>query len=228
MNPERFARLRAALLRRQPDLTVVMEGVHKLHNLSAVVRTCDAVGVHRVHAVPPARPAAVPRGRGARAYQGISGGVRRYVGVKTHPTIEDACDRLREQGFRLLAAHPHPQAVDYREADYTRPTAIVLGQERDGVTDEALERMDQLVALPMLGLGASLNVSVAGALFLFEAQRQRAAAGLYERSRLEAEEIEKTLFEWAYPKLAKHCRKIGFPYPPLSEDGELLGEVPRG
>jgi tRNA (guanosine-2'-O-)-methyltransferase len=227
VSPERFARLREALVRRQPDLTVLLEGVHKPHNLSAVVRTCDAVGAYRVHAVPPRRPV-MPRARGARAYQGISGGVRRYVGVRSHRTLGKAVGWLREHGFQLLAAHPSPESVDFREADYTRPTAILLGQERDGLSDEALEAADRLLSLPMLGLGASLNVSVAAALFLFEAQRQRLAAGLYDASRLDPAERHKTLFEWAYPDLAKHCRKIGFPYPPLGEDGEVLGDVPRG
>jgi tRNA (guanosine-2'-O-)-methyltransferase len=80
----------------------------------------------------------------------------------------------------------------------------------------------------MLGLGSSLNVSVAAALILFEAQRQRRAAGLYQASRLAAEVRDAALFEWMYPRLAAYCRRRCAPYPRLGDDGELLDALPRG
>lgn len=220
MTPERFRRLRAALERRQPDLTVLMEVVHKPHNLSAVVRSCDAVGVFEAHAV--------TRGASVRLFHMLSGGVRRWVRVETWESLTGAIEGLEGRGFRLLAAHPAEDALDYREVDYTLPTAILLGQEKDGLTPEAMAAVDAAITIPMVGLGASLNVSVAAALILFEAQRQRRAAGLYEHRRLDAETFERTLFEWAYPELAALCRAHGMPYPELAEDGEILGEVPRG
>jgi tRNA (guanosine-2'-O-)-methyltransferase len=79
----------------------------------------------------------------------------------------------------------------------------------------------------MVGLVTSLNVSVAAALILFEAQRQRLDAGLYERSRLPRELFERTIFEWAYPRLAEHCRRKGLAYPALSIDGEPVEPIPR-
>jgi tRNA (guanosine-2'-O-)-methyltransferase len=74
---------------------------------------------------------------------------------------------------------------------------------------------------------ASLNVSVAAALILYEAERQRTAAGLYDHRRLDDETYRHTLFEWAYPQHARRCQRAGVPYPPLGDDGEILGEVPR-
>jgi tRNA (guanosine-2'-O-)-methyltransferase len=220
MTPRRFHRLRQVLDRRQPDLTVVLENVHKPHNLSAIVRTCDAVGVFEAHAVTPDGTLDL--------VDAVAQGTRRWMRLRTHPTLYEAFDLLRERGFRILAAHLEPRAVDYREIDYRRPTAVLLGQEKDGVTAEAAARADDLVAIPMLGMVTSLNVSVAAALLLFEAQRQRAAAGLYGRRRLDDETYRHTLFEWAYPGLAELCRREGLPYPPLGEDGEILGPVPRG
>ena len=79
----------------------------------------------------------------------------------------------------------------------------------------------------MSGMVTSLNVSVAAALILFEAQRQREAAGLYATSRLPADAYARTLFEWTYPKLAAYCRRKKVEYPPLGADGEILGEIPR-
>ena len=79
----------------------------------------------------------------------------------------------------------------------------------------------------MLGMVQSLNVSVANAIILYEAQRQRMAAGLYDTIHLSPEVYEKTLFEWMYPDLAELCRKKGFSYPPLDEHGDVAGELPR-
>jgi tRNA (guanosine-2'-O-)-methyltransferase len=223
MTPERFRRLKAVLERRQPDLTVVMENVHKPHNFNAIVRTCDAVGVFEAHAmVPPGRRR--PRG-------GVtSGGSHRWVRQVLHREIETPIQTLRERGFQILAAHLSERAVDFRRADYTRPTAILLGQELDGVSPEASRLADGEIVIPMHGMVASLNVSVAAALILFEAQRQRQAAGFYAPDRptaLDPEVFHPTLFEWAHPKIAARCRELAVPYPRLNEDGEFLDPVPR-
>jgi tRNA (guanosine-2'-O-)-methyltransferase len=103
----------------------------------------------------------------------------------------------------------------------------MLGNELDGLTDAALDAADTVVRIPMLGAVASLNVSVAAALILYEAQRQRLEAGAYDESRLDRDVARRTLFEWAYPRIARLCRRRGVPYPELGPDGELLGEVPR-
>jgi tRNA (guanosine-2'-O-)-methyltransferase len=113
----------------------------------------------------------------------------------------------------VLAAHPAPAALDFRAVDYTLPTAVLLGTEETGVTEEAAAAADGWIAIPMSGMVTSLNVSVAAALILFEAQRQREAAGLYAASRLPAD---------AYTRRRK---KVA--YPPLGPDGEILGEIPR-
>lgn len=216
---ERFARLRRTLDRRQPDLTVLLEGVHKPHNFSAILRTCDAVGVLEAHAT-------APTGR-VRRSRATSSGTAKWVGVRAHASIADALTALRREGLRIVAAHLDDAAVDFRRQDYTRPTAILLGQEKLGVTPQAAAGADALVSIPMLGLGASLNVSVAAALILFEAQRQRAEAGLYDRSRLDPETYRRTLFEWAYPELAAYCRQTGAPYPRLDADGRIRDPVPE-
>ena len=90
-----------------------------------------------------------------------------------------------------------------------------------GSSDAARAEADEHIAIPMHGLGTSLNVSVAVGVILAEAERQRLAAGLYARSRLTAEERERTLFEWSYPDIAERCRQHGRPYPPLTADGTL-------
>jgi tRNA (guanosine-2'-O-)-methyltransferase len=216
MRPERFHRLRDVLARRQPDLTVLMDRVHKSHNFSAILRNCDAVGVLDAHVV-------VPDGE-LDLHHGTSAGTKKWIHVAYHERVADAAESLKRSGFSIVAAHPAPNAVDYRDLDYTRPTAIVVGAELHGVSREALEFADAQVAIPMLGMVHSLNVSVATSLLLFEAARQRMAAGMYDERRLTPKLFQDRLFEWAYPILARSRRRAGRPYPKLGPDGEVLPE----
>ncbi|GAA5120768.1 tRNA (guanosine(18)-2'-O)-methyltransferase TrmH [Alloalcanivorax gelatiniphagus] len=213
MTPQRLQRLRATLARRQPDLSVIMDGVHKPHNIAAVVRTCDAVGVLELHA-------ALPDNR-ARNTVSTALGSQRWVNVHEHHCGEDAIRHVQSLGMQVLAAHWSEHAVPYREVDYTRPTALLLGTERTGVDDISAAAADRHVIIPMMGMVSSFNVSVAAAIILAEACEQRRAAGLYQQSRLNQQQYRDTFFKWAYPKLAEHCRRFGVPYPELREDGEI-------
>jgi tRNA (guanosine-2'-O-)-methyltransferase len=220
LTPERFARIKVVLDRRQPDLTVVMDRVHKPHNLSAIVRSCDAVGVLEAHAVPAGAPLELPAASSA--------GASKWVRVRRHHDILAAIHALRATGHRLYAAHPTAGARDFRAPDYTKPTAFLLGSELRGLGDDALALADEAIVIPMAGMVRSLNVSVATALLLFEAQRQRAAAGMYAAGRLDAALERTLLFEWAYPRLARKLKEEGRPYPELGADGSFDADaVPR-
>ena len=143
------------------------------------------------------------------------------VAPRLHPDLGAACDSLRAGGHQILAAHLSGGAKDYRSFDYTQPTAFLLGSELWGVTVRAASLADAHVVIPMEGLTSSLNVSVAAALLLYEARRQREAAGLYVNCRLPPDVFERTLFEWSHPVIARRCRERGLPYPALTEDGDL-------
>ncbi len=220
MTPERRQRLDDVLSRRQPDLTVLAENLHNPRNFSALVRTCDAVGVQTVHAI--------PGETSPRRHWHTSQGAEKWVGLHCHRDVGSACGWLHEKGFRLVAAHLETNARDYREIDYTVPTALVIGTELFGVSDGMLQRVDETISIPMLGMSQSLNVSVACALVLYEAQRQRLAAGMYEHSRIEAATYDRLRFEWLHPGLAEFCRDRGMAYPAIDEQGELLESIPRG
>ena len=219
MNEQRYARIREMLARRQPDLTVCMEQVHKPHNVSAIIRTADAVGVHEVHAVWP--------NSHLRTMASSAAGSNSWVTVKTHPTISDAISQLKKCGMQVLATHLSDKAVDFREIDYTRPTCILMGQEKTGITQEALDLADQDIIIPMTGMVQSLNVSVASALILYEAQRQRQNAGMYRRenSMLAQDEQQRLLFEGGYPVLANVAKRKGLPYPHVNEQGEVEADA---
>ncbi len=217
MTPARFAKLKRVLDRRQPDLTVLAENVHKSHNIAAVLRTCDAVGVTELHAVSPG-------GEFAR-HRMISGGSRKWLRTHAHADIAAAVRHIKDSSFQIVAAHFSDDAIDYRQVDFTRPTALLLGAELAGVSPEAAALADCCIVIPMRGLVASLNVSVAAAVILYEAARQREAAGLYERCRLDPVTYRELLFEWSYPAAARHCRAKGLPYPELDAEGFIARQA---
>lgn len=216
MNLERYKKITSVLKARQPDLTLCLEEVHKPNNVSAIIRTADATGLHRIHAVWPDEE--------MKTLSHTSAGARNWVDVQTHDDIHGAVETLKSQGMQILATHLSPTAVDFRDIDYTKPTAIILGSEKHGISQNALNLADQDIIIPMVGMVQSLNVSVASALILFEAQRQRELAGFYNRaqSALSEQEIHKTLFERGHPVLAKVAKKKGLDYPPLDDTGQIL------
>lgn len=218
MTPQRYARIREMLTSRQPDLSVCMEQVHKPHNISAIIRTADAVGVHEVHAVWPTSK--------MRTLASSAAGSNSWVQVKTHRTIVDAVGHLKGRGMQVLATNLSDKAVDFRDVDYTRPTCILLGQEKTGITQEALALADHDIIIPMIGMVQSLNVSVASALILYEAQRQRQNAGLYHRENcmLDDEEQQRLLFEGGYPVLARVAKRKKLPRPVIDDQGHVIAD----
>jgi len=213
MTPERYQKIISVLHRRQPDLTVITDQVHKGQNLSAIIRTCDAVGIHRVHAV--------YQDGGYRPHTGTALGSHKWVETRVHRSIGQPIGLLQQQGFQVLAAHFDENAVDYRSVDYTKPTALLFGAEKWGVSEQATAQADGTIVVPMLGMVESYNVSVACAIILAEAQRQREKAGLYNERCLPDDEYDKLLFEWCQPVVAKYCVRHGLPYPELNEEGDV-------
>ena len=219
--PRRFERLRAVLNQRMADLTVLVEHVDKPHNLSAILRSCDAVGVLEAHAVSLS-------GR-SRTYNSTAQGSQRWVSLHGHPNIESAVKQLKDKGFHLYGTNLSVDALDYRDCDFTGPSAFVLGAEKWGLSENATKLMDTDVFIPMRGMVQSLNVSVATATLLFEALRQREAAGLApsDGEGIPAEDYDNLLFEWAYPDVAVWCREQKRAYPRLNEEGEIQEDLPR-
>jgi tRNA (guanosine-2'-O-)-methyltransferase len=203
----RRQKIRAVLDKRQPDLTVFLENVHKPHNLSAILRSCDAVGVLEAHCV--------SFGTRPRAFNDTSAGSEKWVPLHEYPNTKTALETLKARGFQVAAAHFSDQALDYRALDYTRPTAVLLGAEKWGVTIEAASLVDHHIIIPMHGMVQSLNVSVAAAVILFEAQRQRLEAGFYDQPRLTPDVYARLEYEWLHPREAEHFRERGVAYPAL-------------
>ena len=219
--PRRFERIKAVLDRRMGNLTVLLEHVEKPHNLSAILRSCDAVGVLEAHAV-------FLAGR-LPTFNSTAQGSQKWVPLQLHGSSTEALQALKARGFKVFGTMLSEAAVDYRSCDFTGPTALVLGAEKWGLSPEAAALVDQAVTIPMRGMVQSLNVSVATATLLFEALRQRQAAGLVPEAGegLEAERYRRLLFEWAYPQVAAWCAREGRPYPALDGEGAIAEDLPR-
>lgn len=187
----RQARIAAVLARRQPDLTVVLENVHDPHNVSAALRACDAVGILRVHTVytveePPTTAFA----------RGTSGSAAKWIEVNQHDSIAACYERLRSDGLTILVTAIGPGTRPLYDWDFTAPTALVLGNEMRGVSAEARAQADAAIEIPMVGMVQSLNISVACAVCLFEAFRQRQRAGGYDQPKLSPEALRALKEDW--------------------------------
>lgn len=190
ISPERAERLDAILRKRQPSLTVVFENVHDPHNVSAVIRSCDAVGVLEAHGVYNGRQT-FPK-LGAKS----SASARKWVDLHLHQDVGTCFSALKARGFRIYTTHMSSDAVSLYDLDLTHPVALVFGNEHDGVSQEARDLADGNFLIPQVGVVQSLNISVACAVSLYEAMRQRLAAGMYDHPQLTAEDYERLREEW--------------------------------
>lgn len=220
MTPERFERIQSVLKARQTDLTICMEQVHKPNNISAIIRTADAIGIHQVHAI-------WPKNSKMRTLGHTSAGARNWIELTTHDTSEEAFNALKNQGMQIICTALSPTAVDFRDIDYTLPTALILGQEKEGISAKAMAMSDKLISIPMQGMVQSLNVSVACAVILYEAQRQRQQANMYNKNKSSLSEsaIQRVLFERGYPVLAEVARRKKLAYPLIDDFGQIQADA---
>lgn len=187
--PERVERVRRVLERRQTDLTLVLANVWDPHNVSAVLRSCDAFGVFGVHLyyTTEAFPAL-----GAKS----SASAKKWIQMTRHSNAGEMVGGLRQKGMQVLCTGFDDDARPVHECDFTRPTAVILGNEHRGVDPELDALVSERVYIPMQGMVQSLNVSVAAAVVLYEAWRQRQAAGMFDEPDFGEEELERLVKQW--------------------------------
>ncbi|AZV47452.1 tRNA (guanine-N2)-dimethyltransferase [Nautilia sp. PV-1] len=200
VSEERLEKMKSILNTRQNTLRVFMDYVFSSHNLSAIVRTCDAVNVGKLY---------YRHQRKVRLNNEITMGAHKWIFHEYVEDIEEFYKSIKKEGYQVVVTLLDEETVDFREVDYTKPTLIVLGNEVDGASDISIKYADKKVIIPMYGMSQSLNVSVANAVILYEAQRQRAAKGMYDTPSLPQELIEKTLKKWAYDDIIeKELRRV--------------------
>ncbi len=189
----RIDRITSVLAHRQPDLRVVLEGVTIAHNASAVMRTCDAAGILYLDLISPNPELVVFN-------EAITTRTDKWLEIGVHTSATECLSGLKARGFAIAVTRLTDEAVPYTSLDYTRPTALVFGSESDGITDEALALADHVIRIPMVGMVQSLNLSVSVAVVLYEAFRQREAAGIFRTPRLSPSELEELKTRWLLNK----------------------------
>ncbi len=193
INDKRIKRIDETLSRKQPTLQIMLDNVHSSQNLSAIIRSCDAVGVLDIYY-------STKENETLRIHKTITQGAHRWMHrYRMHDTDKVAFLKEKKvQGFQVVVTHLEEQAVSFREIDYTKPTLLVMGNEKEGVSPEVIEMADEVIIIPMQGMVQSLNVSVATALILYEAQRQLENAGRYDKPVLSKEKANEIKAAWIY------------------------------
>ena len=186
---DRKTRMEKVLQHRQPDLTVIAENIHDPHNVSAILRTADAVGLLDIHLI-------YTNEIFPKMGEKSSTGIKKWMHLVKHKNAENCVDYLHKNGYTVLATELTKNSKSIYDVDFTKQTAIAMGNEHRGVSEEILELADEVIYIPMFGLAQSLNVSVATAVILYEALRQRQQSGMYEQSKLDDNQFEALLNEW--------------------------------
>ncbi|MEP6594500.1 MAG: RNA methyltransferase [Ginsengibacter sp.] len=190
MTPERHKRLTSVLNKRQPNLTVVLENVFDPHNISAVMRTCDAVGIQDIfilnNRIPPHKK------WGYRS----SSTAAEWLTIHQFTEVNECFDELRKRYQKIYATYLSEDAKEMYDLKMTDSIALIFGNETFGVSDDIRKFADGDFIIPQVGIIKSLNISVAVAVTLYEAYRQKELAGHYDQVQMPDEEIIRIKNEW--------------------------------
>ncbi len=193
MTPERHERLTSVLNKRQGDITIVLENVFDPHNISAVMRTADAVGLQDIYILNTKIP--MHKKWGAKS----SSSAAKWLTIHQHENAKECFEELRKSYSKILTTHLSSDAIGLCEIDMTQPIALVFGNEHSGVSDDIRALADGNFIIPQVGIIQSLNISVACAVTLYEAFRQKTNAGQYNQQRLDNVRYNELYNQWSLP-----------------------------
>jgi tRNA (guanosine-2'-O-)-methyltransferase len=192
MTPEREERLKSVLDKRQNNLTVVLENVFDPHNISAVMRTCDAVGIQDVYVLN------TKIGRHKKWGVKSSSSASKWLTIHQFTDTIECFTELRKKYPLILTTHLSSSSISLYDIDFSGPVALVFGNEHDGVSEEIRRHADGNFVIPQMGMIRSLNISVACAVSLYEAFRQKNASGHYKKISLDDSEYDRLLHNWQF------------------------------
>lgn len=197
LTPEREEKLLNVLSKRQGDLAVVMENVDDPHNIAAVMRTCEAVGIQDIFVL---TTKIHPHKKFSSRSSSSAG---KWLTVHSFTDTKACVAELRKRYSRILTTHLSADAVSMHDIDFTQSIALVFGNEHDGVSEEIRSLADGNFIIPQVGIIQSLNISVACAVTIYEAMRQKRNAGHYDRPSLSEERRNELLSEWSISRRKK-------------------------
>ncbi len=192
MTPERSERLISVLNKRQPGLTIVLENVQDPHNISAVMRTCDAVGIQDIYILN--NQIAKHKKWGSKS----SSSAAKWLTIHQFTDTSECFAALRMQFDKIYTTHLSSDATGLHELDLTQKVALVFGNEHGGVSKQTIELSDGNFIIPQVGIIKSLNISVACAVTLYEAYRQKTLAGHYKAPQLSPQNFNALKSVWGF------------------------------
>ena len=192
MTPERTERLNKVLAKRQPGITVVLENVSDPHNISAVMRTCDAIGIQDIYVLNTV--IAKHKKWGANS----SSSAAKWLTVHQFTDVNECFEALRKNYQKIYITHLSSDAIDLYDINLTESVALVFGNEHSGVSDELIRLCDGNFIIPQVGIIKSLNISVACAVTLYEAYRQKKIAGHYDQQQLDGKSLDQLRTNWGF------------------------------
>jgi tRNA (guanosine-2'-O-)-methyltransferase len=198
MTPERTEKLLEVLSKRQQGLAVVMENVDDPHNISAVMRTCECAGIQDVYVL---TTKIHPHKKfGPRS----SSSAAKWLTIHQYTDVKECFTELRKHYSKILTTHLGSDSIGLYEIDFTQSIALVFGNEHDGVSEEIRSLADGNFIIPQVGIIQSLNISVACAVCIYEAMRQKTVAGHYDQPSLPVERREALLAQWSISRKKLH------------------------
>lgn len=187
---KRIEKIKWVLSNRQPSLQIAIENIHDPHNVSAIFRTCDSAGIPRVSLIYNIEKfPKIGKKSSASAYK--------WIERNKYKSVEECYSNLKENGFIIYASSLESDSKTLYDLDFTKKSAIVLGNENRGLSEEALKLADEKFFIPMFGMVQSLNVSVSAAISIYEAVRQRLKIGMYDKSEMNDAELKALLDSWS-------------------------------
>ena len=185
----RIKKIRSVIESRQTSLTVELENIHDPHNVSAILRTCDAAGIPKVSLLYYIESfPKIGKKSSASAFK--------WVEKEKYKSVDECYNSLRKEGFKIYASQVSIDSKDIYNLDFTGSTAIVLGNENRGRSNEAAKSADERFVIPMYGMVQSLNVSVSAAITIYEALRHRLKKGMYEKTEYSDSDLKRIKEEW--------------------------------
>lgn len=192
MTPERREKLWSVLEKRQNNLTVVLENVFDPHNEAAVMRTCDSVGIQDLYIInnriPPRKKWGFRSGSSAK----------KWLTIHQFTNVAECFKELRNKYNKIFTTYLAADSVSLYDIDFTESIALVFGNERFGVSEETKALADANFVIPQCGIIQSLNISVACAVTIYEAYRQKNQAGHYKKPSLTVEQRNELFSKWGF------------------------------
>jgi len=190
MTPERATKINKVLEKRQNDLTVIIENVTDPHNIAAVMRTCDAVGISEIFVLN------TKINNHKRFGTRSSSSAQKWMHTHQFTDMQECLSVVRKKYNRIYATHLGEESKSIYEMNFTEPIALVFGNEKRGVSDEIRALCDGNFIIPQVGMISSLNISVACAVTIYEAFRQKDVQNHYEKRKLTPSEKDSLFDYW--------------------------------